>query len=324
MNLFTQQTGIALGGKLGEGVYGKVYQGTTSKGLKVAVKFMKHDSPENGLNSSTIREIGLLRSMIGDDCCCHIIRLLGVSYAPVYGLALVLEFADYTLTDQMNHTKTAHTPQMVHKCVQDIATGLAYLHKKRILHRDLKPCNVLWVNTRTTWVIADFGLSRPQTDGAKTTEVQTVWYRAPEILMGSKTQDAAMDVWSLGAILYQLLAQMPPFHTRMMDKYAEKPLNMLRLIFAQLGCPTEETWPTVSGLPMYQHFTKMPQRAQEPLPVIGISLHLKILKGLLTLDPKTRVPATWVLEQLGSEESRKLSRGGVTVWKHPVEQSPMT
>ena len=86
--------------------------------------------------------------------------------------------------------------------------GIAYCHDHRVLHRDLKPQNLL-IDNKGCIKLADFGLARafglPMR--AYTHEVITLWYRAPEILLGSKSYEMAVDVWSLGCIFAEMVSQ---------------------------------------------------------------------------------------------------------------------
>lgn len=116
-----------------------------------------------------------------------------------------------------------------------ILRGLKYLHSARILHRDIKPGNLL-VNSNCVLKICDFGLARvEEPDQAKhmTQEVVTQYYRAPEILMGARHYSSAVDVWSVGCIFGELLGRRILFQ-------AQNPVQQLELITELLGTPTME------------------------------------------------------------------------------------
>ncbi|KAJ8983245.1 hypothetical protein NQ317_011654, partial [Molorchus minor] len=116
-----------------------------------------------------------------------------------------------------------------------ILRGLKYLHSARILHRDIKPGNLL-VNSNCVLKICDFGLARveePDTSKNMTQEVVTQYYRAPEILMGAKHYSAAVDVWSVGCIFGELLGRRILFQ-------AQNPVQQLELITELLGTPSLE------------------------------------------------------------------------------------
>ncbi|XP_072380046.1 serine/threonine-protein kinase NLK isoform X1 [Diabrotica undecimpunctata] len=116
-----------------------------------------------------------------------------------------------------------------------ILRGLKYLHSARILHRDIKPGNLL-VNSNCVLKICDFGLARveePDTSKNMTQEVVTQYYRAPEILMGTTHYSAAVDVWSVGCIFGELLGRRILFQ-------AQNTVQQLELITELLGTPSLE------------------------------------------------------------------------------------
>ena len=92
--------------------------------------------------------------------------------------------------------------------MHQLLSGIAYCHAHRVLHRDLKPQNLL-IDNRGTIKLADFGLARAFSLPVRTYthEVVTLWYRAPEILLGTKTYSTAVDVWSLGCIFAEMVSQ---------------------------------------------------------------------------------------------------------------------
>lgn len=124
--------------------------------------------------------------------------------------------------------------------------GIRFLHSRRILHRDLKPQNLL-LNEHGVLKIADFGLAR--TFGiplrAFTHEVVTLWYRAPEILLGSRHYSTAMDMWSIGCIFGEMVLNRPIFP-------GDSEIDELFRIFQVLGTPDQDSWPSVKDLPDYK------------------------------------------------------------------------
>lgn len=90
--------------------------------------------------------------------------------------------------------------------IWQVLCGLLHCHQRRIMHRDLKPSNLLIDESETMIKIADFGLARSFGLPLKsyTHEVVTLWYRAPEVLLGSKVYSTAIDMWSVGCIMYEL------------------------------------------------------------------------------------------------------------------------
>lgn len=116
-----------------------------------------------------------------------------------------------------------------------LLSALSYLHDRFIIHRDLKLSNLLY-NNRGQVKLADFGMSRKMSADSMTTKVVTLWYRCPEILIGYRQYDSAVDIWSLGCIHCELVSGTPLLPGR--DE-----LDQVRRIFALLGAPTQIIWP---------------------------------------------------------------------------------
>lgn len=130
--------------------------------------------------------------------------------------------------------------------MRQLFDGLAYLHSHRILHRDLKPQNIL-IDHEGHIKLADFGLSRcfmiPVR--AYTHEVVTLWYRAPELLLGSKLYGPAVDVWSLACIMSEIVSKTALFP-------GDSEIDQIYKVFKICGTPNEDTWPGCSTLPDFR------------------------------------------------------------------------
>jgi len=135
--------------------------------------------------------------------------------------------------------------ELIQSCMLQILTGVAFCHSKLVLHRDLKPQNVL-IDKEGRVKLADFGLARAfQSQQRYTHEVVTLWYRAPELLLGQEKYTSAVDIWSIGCIFAELACRRPLFP-------GDSEIDELFKIFRCLGTPTEAVWPGVGSLPDYQ------------------------------------------------------------------------
>lgn len=176
-----------------------------------------------------------------------------------------------------------------------LTSGVAYLHANWILHRDLKTSNLL-LNNRGVLKIADFGMARYTGDPAPqlTQLVVTLWYRAPELLLGAERYASAVDMWSVGCIFGELLTKEPLLQ-------GKNEVDELSKIFELCGIPTEESWPGFKRLPNARSL-RLPKnpvsqgsvlRARFPfLTAAGSAL----LVGLLALNPARRPTAQEMLE----------------------------
>ena len=120
------------------------------------------------------------------------------------------------------------------------------MHSRNIYHRDLKPQNIL-ITKKGEVQIADFGLSRMILNHKRTfsKEIETLWYRSPELLLGQKHYDSGVDIWSLGCIMYELAEGKVLFK-------GDCEISQLFKIFEFMGTPKEKDWPNVISLPYFK------------------------------------------------------------------------
>lgn len=274
---------------LGEGTYGKVFKARTRSGEFVAMKHMKLDSQEEGIPSTAIREIALLKELSH----VNVVRLLDVFCKP-NKLVLVFEFLENDLKKYMR-SKTGHLdPAIVKNFSYQLCRGMEFCHANRIIHRDIKPQNLL-IDNRLRLKLADFGLARAFTVPVPkyTHEVVTVWYRPPEILLGSPLYSVPVDLWSIGCVVAEMATGAPLFA-------GDSEIDTVFKIFQKLGTPNEQVWPGLSELPDFKPtFPKWPPRGwaqirntAQQVGTDGISL----LEGLMCYDPKKRMSARRALQ----------------------------
>uniref|UniRef100_A0A0B7AWF9 Protein kinase domain-containing protein n=1 Tax=Arion vulgaris TaxID=1028688 RepID=A0A0B7AWF9_9EUPU len=275
--------------KIGEGTYGVVYKGRHKKSNRlVALKKIRLESDEEGVPSTAIREISLLKELQHP----NIVSLEDVLMQE-NKLYLVFEFLSMDLKKYLDSIPSGGLmdPMLVKSYLYQITEGILFCHKRRVLHRDLKPQNLL-INDSGVIKIADFGLARAFGIPVRvyTHEVVTLWYRAPEILLGSQRYSVPADIWSIGCIFAEMLTKRPLFH-------GDSEIDQLFRIFRTLTTPTEETWPGVLNLPDFKptfpHWkTNQLSSCLKQLDNPG----LELLQEMLIYDPAQRIPARDILE----------------------------
>lgn len=187
--------------------------------------------------------------------------------------------------------------------VYQILRGLKYLHSANILHRDIKPGNLL-VNSNCILKICDFGLARlwdPSEQQNMTHEVVTQYYRAPELLMGARRYTGAIDVWSIGCIFAELLARRILFQ-------AQGPIEQLNLIIDLLGTPNpDEMHGACEGA--VNHIMRSPRRPGQIQRLHNLSQQstpdaVSLLVEMLRFDPNKRMTVEQALSHPYLSEGR--------------------
>jgi len=270
--------------KIGEGTYGVVYRARDrNTGMTIALKKIRLEQEEEGVPSTAIREISLLKELDHN----NVVRLEDVVHSDKK-LYLVFEYLDLDLKKHMDSHPTFGTDhRLVKYYLYQMLQGIAYCHSHRVLHRDLKPQNLLLDRQNNSLKLADFGLARAFgiPVRAYTHEVVTLWYRAPEILLGAKHYSTPVDVWSLGCIFAEMINMKPLFP-------GDSEIDELFKIFRLLGTPNEQTWPGVSQFADFKDtfpkWDRVPWRDMVPsLDQMGLDL----LSQMLRYEPQHRITA---------------------------------
>ncbi|KAJ3277051.1 Cyclin-dependent kinase 2 [Terramyces sp. JEL0728] len=267
--------------KIGEGTYGVVYKGVQkSSGITVAMKKIRLETEEEGVPSTAIREISLLRELDHP----NVVKLMDLVHDDKR-LWLVFEFLDMDLKKYMDSI-TSLSPSLVKSYTFQLLKGLCYCHSRRIIHRDLKPQNLL-IDQHGMLKLADFGLARAFGVPLRsyTHEVVTLWYRPPEVLLGSKLYSTSVDVWSVGCIFAEMVMKAPLFP-------GDSEIDQLFRIFRILGTPSEEVWPGSTQLPDFKE--TFPHWSPKPFSTVFPKLcddGRDLMTQLLTYSPGHRISA---------------------------------
>ena len=270
---------------IGEGTYGVVYKATEkATGAIVALKKIRLEVEDEGVPSTALREISLLKELHHQ----NIVDLKDVEHSESPPrLYLVFEWVDQDLKKYMDTCGSGGMkPELVKSYMFQLIRGMDFCHRRGIMHRDLKPQNLL-INRAGELKIADFGLARAFQIPIRTYthEVVTLWYRAPEILLGQRQYACPVDIWSIGAIFAEMANRRPLWP-------GDSEIDELYKIFRTLGTPTELSWPGVSRLPDYKStFPRWPAtKLQDKMPTMD-SFGIDLFKQTLIYEPSGRITA---------------------------------
>ncbi len=282
--------------EIGRGAYGTVYkaQDVRREGYFVALKEIRiPTTAEEGMPMSTVREIALLKKLENYE---HenIVRLLdvcpGAHTQQENRLWLVFEHVDQDLANYLQHCPSPGLgPEKIRDLTRQIIEGVDFLHINRVVHRDLKPQNILISNTGKI-KLADFGLARVYSfQMALTSVVVTLYYRAPEVLL-QDSYHTAVDIWSCGCIFAEL-------HTRKPLFAGTSDIDQLCKIFEVMGLPVENQWPKNVSLP-YSSFKPCPPCNLEEI-IPGLDRVAKnMLEKMLIFDQNLRTSAAELKKHL--------------------------
>ncbi|KAH8341465.1 cyclin-dependent kinase 1 [Drosophila kikkawai] len=275
--------------KIGEGTYGVVYKGRNRvTGQIVAMKKIRLESDEEGVPSTAIREISLLRELKHENIVC--LEDVLMEENRIY---LIFEFLSMDLKKYMDSLPADKYMEsdLVRSYLYQITSAILYCHRRRVLHRDLKPQNLL-IDKNGLIKVADFGLGRSFGIPVRiyTHEIVTLWYRAPEVLLGSPRYSCPVDIWSVGCIFAEMATRKPLFQ-------GDSEIDQLFRMFRILKTPTEDIWPGVTSLPDYKNTfpcwsTNQLTNQLKNLDSNGINL----IQKMLIYDPVHRISASDVLK----------------------------
>ena len=277
--------------KIGSGTYGVVYKGykKNKDGSKqiVAIKKMKIDLENEGIPSTALREITILRELDHP----NIVKLIDVvlNNSKLY---LLFEYIEWDLRKFLiSYKDNILNENLIKSFLYKILDAVAFCHSKKIIHRDLKPQNILTEKNGDIVKVADFGLARAFSIPIRpyTKEVLTLWYRAPELLLGINEYSTPVDIWSIGCIFGELILRQPLFK-------GEYEIEQLFKIFHMLGTPDKNVWPDIESLPNYsKEFPKFKPIKLENY-FVGVDINgIDLLKQMLKYDPNQRITAKQAL-----------------------------
>ncbi|KAL7301501.1 hypothetical protein TKK_0005937 [Trichogramma kaykai] len=274
--------------RIAEGTYGVVYRAEDRRTKEiVALKRLKMEKEKDGFPITSLREINTLLKAQHPNIVTVREIVVGSNMDKIF---IVMDYVEHdlkSLIETMKSKNQVFIPGEVKCLMQQLLQAVAHMHDNWILHRDLKTSNLL-LSHRGILKVGDFGLAREYGSPLKqyTSIVVTLWYRAPELLLGSKTYSTPIDVWSVGCIFAELLRMEALFP-------GKSELDLLNRVFKELGTPNDRIWPGYSKLPM----TKKVSFSQYPVNNIRqrfnllTDLGIDLLNKFLTYDPEQRISA---------------------------------
>uniref|UniRef100_A0A914LWH0 Protein kinase domain-containing protein n=1 Tax=Meloidogyne incognita TaxID=6306 RepID=A0A914LWH0_MELIC len=209
-------------------------------------------------------------------------------------LYLIFEFLQMDLKRYMdNVAEGSMEKQLVKSFLYQMCQAMCFCHQRRVLHRDLKPQNLLVDPETHTIKLADFGLARAVgiPIRAYTHEVVTLWYRAPEVLLGAHRYSTGIDIWSIGCIFAEMARNKPLFQ-------GDSEIDQLFRIFRILSTPTEQAWEGVTQLPDYKpSFPKWRDYHLEQKMDLYLDKNgLELLSKMFLYNPSDRISAKQMLK----------------------------
>ncbi|EPS63562.1 hypothetical protein M569_11221, partial [Genlisea aurea] len=272
--------------KIGQGTYSNVYKGRDLvSNTFVALKKVHFDNKDPESVKFMAREIVILRRLDHP----NIIKLEGlITSKNSSSLYLVFEYMEHDLTGLASLPGIKFTEPQVKCYMQQLLSGLDYCHNHGVLHRDIKGSNLL-INNEGILKISDFGLATYfdcQQKVTLTSRVVTLWYRPPELLLGSINYGVAVDLWSSGCILGELYTGKPIMTGR-------NEVEQLHNIFKLCGSPTQDYWrkSKLTYAPGFKFYRRRIAEAFKDLPSVAVSL----METLLAIDPSDRGTASAAL-----------------------------
>ncbi|KAI9890334.1 MAG: kinase subunit of RNA polymerase II carboxy-terminal domain kinase I [Vezdaea aestivalis] len=276
---------------VGSGTYGKVFKAIhVYTNELVALKKIRMEGERDGFPVTAVREIKLLQSLRHD----NVVSLQEVMVEK-NDCFMVFEYLSHDLTGLLNHPSFKLEDSHKKHLAKQLFDGLDYLHRRGVLHRDIKAANIL-VSNEGQLKLADFGLARffakrRQLD--YTNRVITIWYRSPELLLGETQYGPAVDVWSAACVMIEIFTR----HAIFPGDGGE--INQLDKIYDVLGTPNSRDWPGLVEMQWFQLLRPSRKKAnvfadryKERITPAAFDL----LESMFQYDPAKRPNAGEVLE----------------------------
>ncbi|XP_021285720.1 probable serine/threonine-protein kinase At1g54610 [Herrania umbratica] len=275
--------------KIGQGTYSTVFRARDLEtGKIVALKKVRFDNFEPESVRFMAREILILRRLDHP----NIIKLEGIITSRMScSIYLVFEYMEHDITGLLSCPDIKFSESQIKCYMKQLLSGLDHCHSRGVMHRDIKGSNLL-VNNEGILKMADFGLANFCASGHRqplTSRVVTLWYRPPELLLGSTDYTAAVDLWSVGCVFAELLLGKPILQGR-------TEVEQLHKIFKLCGSPPDDYWkksrlPHATLFKPQQPYDSCLRETFKDLPATAVNL----IETLLSVEPYKRGTASGAL-----------------------------
>jgi serine/threonine protein kinase len=273
--------------KLASGTYGEVYKAIDlSTDEVVAIKTERFDRDAPGVSPATLREIAILRSLNHP----NVIRLRDTLVTDVH-CSLVFDYVPYDLRKLLaRHNGRPIDPRLCCSYAYQLLCGIYYLHVHRVMHRDMKPDNLL-VDTEGFLKLCDFGLARLFSVPMRnyTPGVVTQLYRALELFLHNDFYELGIDVWSAGCVIAEMTRGRPLFS-------ADSDRSLAHKVFQSLGTPPDDVINEFADVAAQKvSFPSYPRGDMKQLFCTEDAQLIDHLGKILTIDPRQRITAKQAL-----------------------------
>lgn len=276
---------------VGAGTYGKVFKAIHIYTRdKVALKKIRMEGERDGYPITAVREIRLLQHLRHK----HVIALHEVMVEK-NECFMVFEYMSHDLTGLINHPTFRLTEAHRKNLAMQMFDGLDFLHRRGVLHRDIKAANILVSNTGQL-KYADFGLARFYTKSRSldyTNRVITIWYRPPELLLGETQYGPAVDIWSAACVFMEMFTRKAIFPGEGSE------LSQLQKVYNVLGTPTRAEWPAITDLPWFELMsptTRKHRQFESQFSSVLSAGAMDLVKWCFKYDPANRPSSEEVLQ----------------------------
>ncbi|PKI38726.1 protein IMPAIRED IN BABA-INDUCED STERILITY 1-like isoform X1 [Punica granatum] len=272
--------------KIGQGTYSSVFRAReVETGKMVALKKVRFDNFQPESIRFMAREITILRRLNHP----NVMKLEGIITSRLSSnIYLVFEYMEHDLAGLISCPDIKFSDAQVKCYMKQLLLGIEHCHLRGIIHRDIKVSNIL-VNNEGILKLGDFGLANILSSKQLTSRVVTLWYRPPELLMGSTSYGVSVDLWSVGCVFAELLFRKPLLKGR-------TEVEQLHKIFKLCGSPPDEFW-KMSKIPrstMFKPQHSYDSSLQEKCKGIASSA-VNLIETFLSIEPYKRGTASSAL-----------------------------